>query len=149
MIAQTKSKVTNGYQGTFTQGKVTHSDIIHTITQVKIILGRVTWVKSTITYSKDKVIQGKFNVGTNTWGKVTFYRVTWGKFDQGILIQGRDEVTKGKYHLGRNKYPGRVTRDKFNKGIITQGKFKDTQGKFYLDRYKYLGRVTLGRVTQG
>ena len=52
-----------GNQGIFTQGKVTQSNIIHTITQGKITLSRVTWDKFIITQGKDKVTQVKFNLG--------------------------------------------------------------------------------------
>ena len=45
MIIQTQSKVTKGKgnQGIFTWDKVTQSNNIHTITQGKIIIGRVTY----------------------------------------------------------------------------------------------------------
>ena len=64
MIIQTQSKVNQckGYQGIFTQGKVTQSNNIHTFTQGKITIGRVNWVKSIITQGKDKATQGKFNL---------------------------------------------------------------------------------------
>ena len=51
--------------------------------------------------------------------------VAWCKFDQGIITQGKDKVTQGKFNQGRYKYPGKVshgkvTNDKINQGIITQ-----------------------------
>ena len=63
MIFQTYSKVTQGKgnQGIFTQGKGTQSNNIHKITQGKIT--NITWAKYMITQDKDKVTQGKFNLG--------------------------------------------------------------------------------------
>ena len=65
IIIQSWSKVTQskGNQGIYTQGKVTQSNDIHIITQAKINISRVTWVKSLITQGQDKVTQGKFNLG--------------------------------------------------------------------------------------
>ena len=56
MITQSQSNVTQSkvIQGIFAQGKVTHSNNIHTITQYKINLDRVTWGKFIIIQCKDK-----------------------------------------------------------------------------------------------
>ena len=47
----------------FPVDKVTQSNNIHTITQGKITIGRVTWGKSVISQGKYMVTQGKFNLG--------------------------------------------------------------------------------------
>ena len=57
-------------------------------------MGKLTWVE------------------INTWGKVTLCRVARGKFDQGIITQGKDNVSQGEYNLSRYKYPEKNTLDR-------------------------------------
>ena len=68
---------------------------------------RLPWGKFIITKGKDKVTQGKYNLGRYKYSsKVTLGTVAQDKFNQDIFTLGKDKVTKGKLNLGRCIYPG-------------------------------------------